>query len=346
MHIIDSHFHWWPRSVFEKLCKRKDYPRAGVNTNGGYDYWRRAGAGAHLNSWADWFDLDEQFAHMDRLGHRVDVVCSIGPFSVAFSDMPASEGRDYALMWNEEMAGAQRKYPGRLWASAAVPLQDTKIAIDVLDRAVNKLGLMGANLPGSVGSDPRIDAERLEPFYARVEELGVPLFLHPTDAVFQDMLEGYDGALFLSLGRVIEVSVAAARLVLSGLMARHPKLKVVLSHTGGALPYQSGRMDKNTKAAKLPAPASTYLKRMYTDTVSPHSAGMKFAIEYYGIDNVMYGTDYPCWDPATCLKLIDEIELPQAEKQKLFYDNARRILGLRDPAQVKGAEAARAPALA
>ena len=93
MHIIDSHFHWWPRSVFEKLCTRKDYPRARVNTNGGYDYWRRAGAGAHLNSWADWFDLDEQFVHMDGLGHRVDVVCSIGPFSVAFSDMPASEGR-------------------------------------------------------------------------------------------------------------------------------------------------------------------------------------------------------------------------------------------------------------
>jgi len=174
----------------------------------------------------------------------------------------------------------------------------------------------------------------------------VPLFLHPTDAVFQDMLEGYDGALHLSLGRVIEVSVAAARLVLSGLMERHPKLKVVLSHTGGALPYQSGRMDKNTKAAKLPKPASTYMKRMYTDTVSPHSAGMKFAIDYYGIDNVMYGTDYPCWDPATCLKLIDEIGLSQTDRQKLFYDNARRILGLRDPVETKAAEAARAHAVA
>jgi aminocarboxymuconate-semialdehyde decarboxylase len=346
MHIIDSHFHWWPRSVFDKLCKRQGFPSAGRNANGGYDYWRRDGNGAHLNSWADWFDLDEQFAHMDGLGHQVDVVCSIGPFSVAFSDMPPSEGRDYALMWNEEMAGAQRKYPGRLWASAAVPLQDTKIAIEVLDHAVNKLGLMGANLPGSVGSDPRIDAERLEPFYARVAELGVPLFLHPTDAVFQDMLEGYDGALHLSLGRVIEVSVAAARLVLSGLMERHPKLKIVLSHTGGALPYQSGRMDKNTKAAKLQKPVSTYMKRMYTDTVSPHSAGMKFAIDYYGIDNVMYGTDYPCWDPATCLKLIDEIGLSQTDRQKLFYDNARRILGLRDPVETKAAEAARAHALA
>ncbi len=213
-----------------------------------------------LSSWAEWFDLDKQLEHMDGLGHQVDVVCSIGPFSVFFSELPPEEGREAAIHWNEEMAGAQKKYPGRLWASAAVPLVDTRIAIEVLDDAVNRLGLMGVNLPGSVGSDQRIDAERLEPFYARVEELGLPLFLHPTDAVFVDMLEGYDGALHLSLGRVVEVSVAAMRLVLSGLMERHPKLKIVMSHTGGALPYQSGRMDKNTPQAKLPKPASTYLE--------------------------------------------------------------------------------------
>jgi aminocarboxymuconate-semialdehyde decarboxylase len=345
MHIIDSHFHWWPRAVFEKLCKRKEFPRATVNNKGGYDYIRAADASEHLNSWAEWFDLDEQFAHMDKLGHQVDVVCSIGPFSVAFSDMPIEQGRDFAAMWNEEMAGAQRKYPGRLWASAAIPMQDTKVAIEVLDHAVNKLGLMGVNLPGSVGPDPRIDAERLEPYYARVEQLGIPMFLHPTDAVFQESLQGYNGALHLSLGRVIEVSVAASRLILSGLMERHPKLKIVLSHTGGALPYQAGRMDKNTKAAGLPHPVSSYMKRMFTDTVSPHSAGMKFAMDYYGIDNVMYGTDYPCWDPATCLKLLDEIKLSDADKKKIFYDNARRILNLRDPAPAK-AQSAREPVMA
>ncbi len=157
------------------------------------------------------------------------------------------------------------------------------------------------------------------------------------------MLEGYDGSLHLSLGRVIEVSVAAMRLVLSGMMERHPKLKVVMSHTGGALPYQSGRMDKNTPKAKLPKPASTYLKRMYTDTVSPHTAGLKFAIEYYGIDHVMYGTDYPCWEPKAALKLIDELNLSVADRQKLFYDNARRILGLREPAPQ---QSKREPALA
>ena len=345
MHIIDAHFHWWPRSIFDKLCKRTEFPRARVNKRGGYDYMRRQESGQHLNSWAEWFDLDEQFATMDKLGHRVDVVCWIGPFAVAFSDMPVDEGRDYALMWNEEMAGAQKKYPGRLWASAAVPLQDTRTAIEVVDNAVNRLRLIGVNLPGSIGADPRIDAERLEPFYAHCEKLGLPVFLHPTDVIFQDALDGYDGALHLSLGRVVEVSVAAMRLILSGMMERHPKLKLYLSHTGGALPYQAGRMDKNSKAAKLPKPVSTYIKRMVTDTVSPHSAGMKFAIDYYGIDNVMYGTDYPCWDPAACLKLLEEIPLSDADKRKLYYDNARRILGLKDPAPAKP-DVKREPALA
>jgi len=343
MHIIDSHFHWWPRSISERLCKRKSLPLAQRNERGGYTYLREQRGDYVLNSWAEWFDLDKQLEHMDGLGHQVDVVCSIGPLSVYFSDLPREEGRDLAIAWNEEMAGAQRKYPGRLWASAAVPLVDTKIAIEVLDDAVARLGLVGVNLPGSIGSDPRLDAERLDPFYARVETLGLPIFLHPTDAVFVDMLEGYGGALHLTLGRVIEVSVAAMRLVLSGLMERHPTLKIVMSHTGGALPYQSGRMDKNAGSAKLPRPASAYLKRMYTDTVTPHVAGLKFAIEYYGIDRVMYGTDYPCWDPATALKQIDELGLSQGDQEKIFYSNARRILGLRDPSV---AQPAGEPALA
>jgi aminocarboxymuconate-semialdehyde decarboxylase len=160
------------------------------------------------------------------------------------------------------------------------------------------------------------------------------MFLHPTDAVFGEELEGYGGALHLSLGRVIEVSVAASRLVFSGLMERHPNLKIVMSHTGGALPYQSGRMDKNGKNAKLPLPPSTYIQRMYTDTVSPHSMGINFAIEYYGTGRVMYGSDYPCWDPATALQLLQEIGLPDADLEKILFHNARQILGLKQVVEV------------
>jgi aminocarboxymuconate-semialdehyde decarboxylase len=76
---------------------------------------------------------------------------------------------------------------------------------------------------------------------------------------------------------------------------------------------------------------------MYTDTVSPHTAGMKFAIEYFGTDHVMYGTDYPCWDPAAALEYFAGIGLSQADTQKIMYDNARRILNLKDPVKIAAA---------
>jgi aminocarboxymuconate-semialdehyde decarboxylase len=335
MRIVDSHFHWLPRAVFDELCKRTGYPRAEADGKGGYRYMRKPG-NCTMRPWAEWYDLDKQFEHMDALGRdTIDVVSSMGPFSVHYSELPTEEGREGATIWNEQMAAAQRKCPGRFWGTAAVPLVDTATAIDVMNHAILKLGLVGVNLPGSVGSDPRIDAERLEPFYDRVEELDVPLFLHPTDAVFQEMLEeDYGGALYLSLGRVIEVSVAAARLIFSGIMERHPKLKIVMSHTGGALPYQAGRLDKNGKQAKLAELPSVYLKRMYTDTVSPHALGLKFALDFFGVDNVMYGTDYPCWSPAEALRLLDQVGVAPADQEKVFSSNARRILNLREAVAV------------
>ena len=109
MHIIDSHFHWWPRSVFETLMKRKGRPTASVNTRGGYTCLLEGGGDYVLSSWTEWHDLDRQLEAMDALGHQIDVVCSIGPFSVFFSSLPPEEGRDLAIQWNEEMAAAQRR---------------------------------------------------------------------------------------------------------------------------------------------------------------------------------------------------------------------------------------------
>ena len=209
------------RARFSTSSASAELSQAGVNTHGGYDYKRRAGSGPHLNSWAEWFDLDDQFEIMDGLGHQVGVVCSIGPFSVAFSDMPVEEGRDYALMWNEEMAGAQQKYPGRVWASAAVPLQDTRVGARDAGPCGQRLGLMGVNIPGSVGA---MRASTRSGWSRCTRGRGArPADVPASDRRdVPDMLEGYNGALHLSLGRVIEVSVAANRLVLSGLMERHP----------------------------------------------------------------------------------------------------------------------------
>ena len=88
MHIIDSHFHWWPRSVFDKLCKRRDFPKARVNTRGGYDYMRRQDSSQHLNSWAEWFDLDKQFEYMASSATGSTWSARSARSRSSFSDMP------------------------------------------------------------------------------------------------------------------------------------------------------------------------------------------------------------------------------------------------------------------
>jgi aminocarboxymuconate-semialdehyde decarboxylase len=333
MRIVDSHFHWWPRSVFTELQKRTDYPKAEPNGKGGYKVWTAAGVN-RTGAWAEWFDLDALMAHENAQGFETDVVCSTGPISAVFSECEPKLGLALSQIWNDEMAAVQRKHPGYLWASGVVPLTDAKLAIEETERCM-KLGLVGVNIPGSIGKTGRIDKPELEPFYDRIEQLGTTLFMHPTDAAFSDICDGYDGALYNSLGRVIDVSVSSYRLVLSGIMERHPDLKVFVSHTGGALPYQAGRMDKNSKAAKLPKDPSVYLRRFYTDTVNPHALGVKLALDFYGVDHVMYGDDYPCWNPEGALKVLRECGLSEADQEKVMNSNARRILGLKDPVKAK-----------
>jgi aminocarboxymuconate-semialdehyde decarboxylase len=299
--IIDCHFHWYPAKV-----------EAGLNVAGGR-------SGMHSPSWSD---LGLQLARMDDLGRRVDVISSTGPFTGLFTSIDHNDSRRLTRLYNETMAEAQRDHPGRVWGTCVLPLQDTDAALEELEHAVSTLGLVGVNIPGRIGESDNIDAARLEPLYERIAALGVPVFVHPNDEAFESVLDGYDGALHLSLGRVVDVSVTAYRLVLSGLMDRHPELRIAMSHTGGALPYQAGRMDKNSGTARLPHRPSDYLRRMHTDTVSPHTMGVRFAIEFYGADHVMYGSDYPCWDPDAALAIIDELALDDESYTKVMRTNA------------------------
>ena len=78
-------------------------------------------------------------------------------------------------------------------------------------------------------------------------------------------------------------------------------------------------------------PPSHYLRRMFTDTVQPHAPGLRFAIDFYGVDHVMFGDDFPCWNPESALKVLDEIGLSAVDREKIMNSNARRIFGLKDP---------------
>jgi aminocarboxymuconate-semialdehyde decarboxylase len=101
-------------------------------------------------------------------------------------------------------------------------------------------------------------------------------------------------------------------------------------------------MDKSCGPAKLSKDPSVYLKTFYTDTVSPHAAGVKFAIDFFGIDNIMFGDDYPCWSTEKALQVLDEVGLSKADKEKVLDLNARRFFRLPEHVEPKS----KVPALA
>jgi aminocarboxymuconate-semialdehyde decarboxylase len=121
-------------------------------------------------------------------------------------------------------------------------------------------------------------------------------------------------------------------------MERHPALKVMHTHGGGVLPYQAGRIDKNARIKGLPELPSTYLRRIYVDTVCPQELTVRTAVEFYGADHVMYGTDYPCWSPTAAVEVIDGARLSEQDTARVLRDNAAGLLGIgnRLPELVEG----------
>jgi aminocarboxymuconate-semialdehyde decarboxylase len=336
MRVVDSHYHWYPRAHFETLAALADYPRA-VRDGDGYKYYFNNGR-SYVPLPAVWFDLDAGLAASDAVGHDVTVVATTGVLAGMLDQAPLATAVDLAADYNEKLAAAQRDHPGRFFGTAAVPLGDTAEAVSLLDHAVTELGLIGVNLPPVTSGGESIDAARLEPFYDRVEELGIPLIVHPTDLVFDEILAGYETGIQRSLGRLIDSSVTILRLIYSGIMERHPALKVMHTHGGGVLPYQAGRIDKNARIKGLPELPSTYLRRTYVDTVCPQELTVRTAVEFYGADHVMYGTDYPCWAPKAAVGVINDVGLSERDTARVLRDNAAGLLGIGDrlPELVEG----------
>ncbi|MGW4487614.1 amidohydrolase family protein [Amycolatopsis sp. NPDC004368] len=326
MRVVDTHFHWFPRSHFETMAARSGFPRT-ERVGDGYRYLYNNGKG-FIPLPAKWYDLDAGFeASYAATGRETVVVCTTGVLAGMLDQMPATEALDVAFAYNEEIAGAQRRFPGRFFGTAAIPLQDTDSALKVLDHAVGSLGLRGVNLPSMIGPET-VDVERLEPFYARVAELDVPLIVHPTDLAFNEVLTGYQDGIQRSLGRLLDSSVTVLRLIFSGIMERHPSLRIVQTHAGGLLPYQAGRIDKNARIEGLPSLPSHYLRRVFVDTVAPQSLTIRTALEYYGPDNILYGTDHPCWSPAAAVSILGESALAEEVRTKIYSTNAQSVFRL------------------
>ena len=277
-----------------------------------------------------YWDMEAKLQEMDSLGIDLSL---LSPTPTLFQyGLPAGAALEFCQQANEALASVVSESGGRLQGMAVVPMQDPSAAAAELRRAVRELGLKAANIGTTVDRVP-VDDARFEPFFAAAEELGIPVVLHPfaVDARREQFAQYYMGNL---VGYMVETCVAAARLILSGCLDRHPSLSVALVHAGGFLPYQIGRLDhgfqvRSETHSNIEQPPSSYLRRFYFDTITHAPIPLGFLIDLVGSDRVMLGTDLP-FDMADrrFAETISALELGDEAVASVYAGTAIRLFGL------------------
>lgn len=274
---------------------------------------------------------------MDRCG--IDRNCISNPYHELAHVEPPEQLRRVRRQ-NEYMAELVAKHPAKLIGFAtAVPCGGDEFVRET-ERAITQLGLRGAIAMSSLkGAYPDDDAAL--PFWELVHDLDVPVMIHPPAVAFgEERLKDY--RLASSIGRPADNMLALSRLIVRGIFERFPRLKLVGSHLAGGLCEVIGRMDYayelqdeafflgKYEPMLITKKPSEYLKMMYLDSTSYHAPAIRCALETVGADQVLFGTDAP---PLTTLKprglqVVQELEIPAGDKEKVLGGNARRLLQL------------------
>jgi predicted TIM-barrel fold metal-dependent hydrolase len=294
-----------------------------------------------------WLDEDEVLGDLDARRRLLDSfpdyrqVLVLGVYPTAELGDPGQTA-DVAHAVNEELAELVRDQPERFAGFVAeLPLNDVDASLAELDRAVSDLGALGAQLHTHVNGMP-LDDPRFEPLFARFHELDRGVWLHPArSSIWSDYLTEDESryGIWWSLGWPYETATAMARLVYAGHMERFTGLKVITHHGGGMIPHFSGRLDavqtedqRRVFEEVLKRPALDYFKMFYADTAlfgAPH--GVRSAIDFFGPDHMLFGTDMPLGGPQVIPDTIADVQavgLSQEDEHKIFQGNAERLLGL------------------
>ena len=284
-------------------------------------------------------DLTDRLERMDAQGVDLQVVSAWMDFAAL--ELAADDGAWLARSLNELTIEAIAPHGDRFRAMAAVPLQAPELAAEELRFALKELGMVAVEIATTLGTS-ELDDPGLAPFWSAAEELNALVLVHPMNQSIG--YERLSRSYFLDniVSNPAEGAVAAANLIFGGVLVKHPKLKICLTHGGGFLPYQIGRLDRGFEArpevtaVNLDAPPSTFLRRFYFDTVLHSPEAVRFLVERVGADRVVLGSDYPfpMGDPepvATVLKSA----LDEATTAGLLGGNAIQALaphldGLRD----------------
>lgn len=221
----------------------------------------------------------------------------------------------------------------RFLAVATLPLSDPAASAKELDRACRQLGFCGAMVFSNINGAALAD-ERFWPVWEEANDIGAVIHIHPTSPVGVEAMQ--DFWLMPLVGFPMDTTLAAAKLVFSGVVKRFPRIRWVLGHLGGAIPYLVERLDRGFHAfkecrANIDRPPSEYLREFYYDSVNFDPRALQLAVDFAGPDHILAGSDYPhqIGSLRRMIESINALNISEADKQKIFGGNAARLL-LRD----------------
>ena len=269
-------------------------------------------------------DLGLRIADMDARGVDIELV-SVPPWLGEY-DLPDCQ------RLNEGIAAAVAAHPTRLVGLATVPLHEPEQAAAELERCVRELGFRGAEILTNVRGE-NLHESRFSPFYAKLQELGVPAFIHPQSVLgASDRLAAFYMANFV--GNPHDTGIAAASLIFGGVLAEFPRLKLVLAHAGGSCPFLVGRWDHGWRAgvatgSTIPEAPSEYLRRLHFDTIAHDRLALEYLVDKVGAGHVHLGTDYPFvmgdQDPVGTIMALERTE---AEREAMLGGSAAELFGV------------------
>jgi aminocarboxymuconate-semialdehyde decarboxylase len=279
---------------------------------------------------AEFVDIEGILGAQDAAGVNRVLLCPWVP--LLYYDAGPDEGLARARIQNEALAQLVRDHPGRVSALGALPLQDPALAAGELRALMEGGVLKGVELAASVRG-VFLGDDRFEAFWEAAEATGALVFIHPTTRGF-DSSAFQDYYLWNTVANPMETAITAAHMVVAGVMERHPGLRVLLAHGGGALLAVRGRMRhahgfQPQASSRLRESPDDSIRRFYFDTLTHDDALLRALIDYAGPDRVMLGSDYPFdMGDARHVDTVRALGLPPDVEEAILGGNAERLLGL------------------
>lgn len=326
MTIIDFHNHFYPPEYLEALRAGGTAIKVWTDTEGnpvlGYPGDYNVAVRGHR-------DIAYRTEVLEREGVDLQVLTLTTPGTHV--ELPERAVR-LARLVNDALAEVVRSRGARFAALATLPLNDSRAAAVELERAMGELGLRGAMLFSNVSGVALAD-ERFWPLYERADALGAVLHIHPTHPAGVEAMTDY--WLMPLVGFLLDTTLAAAKLVFAGVVERFPRIRWVLAHLGGAIPYMAERLDRGYEAfpecrRHIEKPPSEYLRTFFYDTVNFDPAALRLAVDFAGARQILAGSDYPhrIGSLRAMRQSLERLAVSLEDRELILGGNAARLLGL------------------